>query len=111
MIKGSLLEYALLGNFDAALDLLPQAQWTRVDVGGRTFLHYACLNNNYSAVKRLIEAGADVNAEDSDGMAPIDLANLGCAQETMQALLDAGSRPPSREPPQFQFYVRVIGAE
>lgn len=109
MIKGSLKEYAALGSFDAALDLLPESQWKRVDEHGRTFLHYACLNNNYNAVKRLIDAGADVNAVDHGGVAPIDHAQWAHANQVMQLLIDKGSRAPKKTA-RVGFLVRISHA-
>lgn len=38
---------------------------------GRSALHFACASSNVDVVKRLLQAGADVNAQSADGATPI----------------------------------------
>ena len=38
---------------------------------GRTALHAACASSNVDVVKRLLKAGADVNAQSEDGATPV----------------------------------------
>ena len=50
--------------------------WRDEDFLGMTVLHIAVFWNNMEAVRILVEAGADVNAQDDDGCTPYDLASL-----------------------------------
>ena len=44
------------------------------DGDGRTPLHYACMKKNRKIVDYLINQGADINAKDSNGYTPFDVA-------------------------------------
>ncbi|CAK0912227.1 unnamed protein product, partial [Prorocentrum cordatum] len=60
---------------------------------GRTALHHAAYSGDFQLVQRLIQAGADIDAEDSwDGSTPLDVARA--RNNTLAAcrLLDAGAR-------------------
>jgi hypothetical protein len=65
-------------------------------------LHVAAWRARHTAVKLLIERGADVNATDAKGRTPLALAVLACVDsywthlrspESVQALLAAGASP------------------
>lgn len=52
---------------EQALQTLVSAQMK----DGRTALHAACACSNVDVVKRLLKAGADVNAQSADGATPV----------------------------------------
>jgi ankyrin repeat protein len=61
-------------------------------VRGGTALHLAAAANNIEATRVLIEAGAEVEARDENGLAPLDLAlKLGLPTETSITLVEAGA--------------------
>jgi hypothetical protein len=68
----------------------------RTDRRGRTALHRACVNQQFEAVRLLVDRGADVNAVDRDGNPPLHLAvkvrGTG-AVPFLQLLLDHGADP------------------
>lgn len=66
---GLMIDEPKLVEKAAQLGLLDQP-----DAEGHTALHLALHLNKHSAVKRLIELGADVNAKDSSGTTPLQMA-------------------------------------
>ena len=56
-----------------------------------TLLHRAAHGGRLSEVKRLLEAGADVNAKDNDGNPPLHLASNYGHAEVVKILLEAGA--------------------
>jgi len=70
----------------------------RFDDLGKTPLHYAVHDNRLEVVKRLIEAGADVNAHDERviGNTPLNDYARGCSFEMAKVLIDAGADPTIR---------------
>lgn len=63
------------------------------DAAGRTALHLAVQNDaRHAIVAALVEAGADIEAESSDGGTPLSRAlEAGCG-EVVRILLEAGAR-------------------
>jgi ankyrin repeat protein len=61
----------------------------------RTPLHYAAIENQADAVRRLIRAGANVNANDSAriGDTPLGAVADSCSLEIAKLLIDAGADP------------------
>lgn len=66
---GLMIDEPKLVEKAAALGLLDQP-----DNEGHTALHLALHLNKHSAVKRLIELGSNVNAQDSSGVTPLQMA-------------------------------------
>ncbi|MGH9719505.1 MAG: ankyrin repeat domain-containing protein [Bryobacteraceae bacterium] len=63
----------------------------RPDPRGRTPVHYAAVAGSVESVWLLISVGADVNARDQLGVAPLSLAAY--SPEKVRLLLAAGARP------------------
>lgn len=60
---------------------------------GSTPLHLAAMNPDRSAMKALLDAGADVNARDADGSTPIHMAAYASRPQHARQLLEAGADP------------------
>jgi len=57
------------------------------NTGGQTMLHLATIENDEDTVRKLVAAGADVNATDSDGLTPLHCACAFNADGRIVALL------------------------
>jgi ankyrin repeat protein len=70
----------------------------RFDDLGMTPLHYAVRDNRWEVVKRLIDAGANVNAHDEGriGNTPLSEYARECSYEMARVLIDAGADPTIR---------------
>ena len=70
----------------------------RFDDLGKTPLHYAVQENRLGVVKRLLEAGADVNAHDQRviGNTPLSDNARECTYEMAKLLIDSGADPTLR---------------
>jgi ankyrin repeat protein len=70
----------------------------RFDDLGMTPLHYAVQDNRLEVVKRLIEAGANVNAHDERriGNTPLSEHARECSYEMAKVLIGAGADPTIR---------------
>lgn len=55
---------------------------------GSTPLHYACISQRETVIRRLIEVGADVDARDKSGRTPLMIACRNCKKEIVDILLD-----------------------
>jgi uncharacterized protein len=63
-----------------------------IDRDKRTELHYAARDNDLHLARALVEAGADVNAQDSSGFAPLHFAASQWAVDVATLLLAAGAK-------------------
>lgn len=83
------------GDLDALRDALATVQIDQRDQGGRTALMIACRAGQAPAVRLLIEAGADVNAANSNGTTPLMYAKTAAvgngSTDMLQLLLAAGA--------------------
>ena len=72
--------------------------FNRFDDLGKTPLHYAVQDNRLEVVKRLIEAGANVDAHDERviGNTPLSDYAHECTYEMAKVLIDAGADPTIR---------------
>ena len=70
----------------------------RFDDLGKTPLHYAVASNHLDIARRLIEAGANVNAHDERviGNTPLSDNSGDCTYEMANLLIDAGADPTIR---------------
>lgn len=56
-------------------------------------LHAAVKRNDTAAVQQLLEAGAEVDAMDADGLTPLMLACMNLQEENIRLLVRAGANP------------------
>lgn len=66
-------------------------QRSGVDEYGRTPLHHAAADGRVFEVSRLLNAGADANAQDDKGWSPLHFAAQAVSPGATQALLAAGA--------------------
>jgi ankyrin repeat protein len=76
---------------DTASSSGPRTDPNRRDAQGRTPLHLSAFDGDLAAVKRLIAAGADLDATVADGSTPLMMAAFKGHRELAQALLSAGA--------------------
>src|SRR6188474_3254511 len=70
------------------------SNWSRFDEIGRTPLHYAVEGGHLEVVKELLEAGANVDAQDERVIGDTPLAAAGnCSLEMAELLIRAGADP------------------
>ena len=88
------VEAALYGKVETIKKALAQGyEIDSRDPEKRTALMYASFNGQTSIAKMLIEAGADVNAQDTVGTSALMFAaSAPSGSETVQVLLDAGAK-------------------
>ncbi|RMF15922.1 MAG: hypothetical protein D6758_08920, partial [Gammaproteobacteria bacterium] len=81
---------------DNGLLHLPGVSVDGVNAGGQTLLMTAVLAHHPDAVKRLLEAGADVHARDDQGNTALILAAREQRVDIVRLLLNAGAKPGQR---------------
>ena len=67
------------------------ALWATVSRGGGYDLVYAAYYGDLPEVKRLLAAGAEVNAQDKNGITPLMAASLAGHREVVEFLLAKGA--------------------
>jgi ankyrin repeat protein len=87
------------------------------DESGWTALHAAATRDHVDVVRRLLAAGADVDARSADGFTPL-LNAASAGSDVVEALLDAGADVTAQEPRQgcrplhrFAGYANPAGVE
>ena len=65
------------------------------DEFGRTRLHYAALKGDVRGIKLLLDAGADMHAQDNVGWTPLDIAQKCTGHQGVIALLSKNKVPES----------------
>jgi len=101
-------------TFDLLLAKWPKQILAHRSSDKSSFLHYAVWSNNYQLMKKLIEAGADVNAQNGQGYTPLINA---CAKDdpvSVKILLDADAdqKPKDRQGRDalsFVIFSKVVG--
>ena len=68
-----------------------------VDGYGRTALHYAILEGNLEAARRLVADGSDPNAVDDNGWTPLHVAAAASNAACVALLLDSGARVEAKD--------------
>lgn len=86
----SLLAAILLAE-SAIAPVLAQVAPTAAEARAYTGLHLAAHTNDVAAIRRLAEAGADLNARVENGRAPIHVAAFASNDEALIALAGAGA--------------------
>lgn len=71
----------------------PVDAWNNVSVRGLMLLHYACLGNNPKTVKRLLDAGACVDALTASREPAVFTATWANQPAVLKILLDCGANP------------------
>ncbi|KAL4985112.1 ankyrin [Aspergillus falconensis] len=93
---GHLFFTAALWGCDKIVALMLERGW--VDIGirtpeGLTALHCAAEAAEPTTVRRLLAAGADIDATDREGLTALDYAELQRDKSTVRLLLDSGATP------------------
>jgi ankyrin repeat protein len=88
-----LFQAAAMGRTDLIASILDRDTTLidRADARGRTALYHAARNNRLTAVKLLVERGADVNRSDAVGIAALHRASQQCSDELIQYLIEHGA--------------------
>ncbi len=95
----SLHDLAARGDLDGMREKLasdPGSLDSR-DVLDKTPLHHAVSNKRIEAMALLVEAGADVNAQDKTGLTPLHVAAMQGRREEAAWLLDHGANIEARD--------------
>jgi len=88
MILRAVLASALLAFASAAWGQSPPSQ---ADIAQYSGLHKAAHDGDVTAIRRLIAAGADINARDTHGRAPIHVAAFASNDDALRALAQGGA--------------------
>lgn len=95
-LNQKLIDAAAYGKTNKVIALIEKganvnARDNREDWKRWTPLHWAASCAQTETVETLIEAGADLNAKDTNGMTPLDWAQMHLVESTQKALRDAAS--------------------
>jgi ankyrin repeat protein len=82
---------ALANDWDAQVTSEPRAQYR--PTGGLTALLYAARSGCSRCVRSILEAGADIDRPNPDGITPLTIAIDNFHYDTARLLLDAGANP------------------
>jgi ankyrin repeat protein len=82
---------AVANDWDAQITSEPRAQYR--PTGGFTALLYAARSGCTRCVRSILEAGADINRPNPDGITPLMIAIDNFRYDTARLLLDSGANP------------------
>jgi ankyrin repeat protein len=91
----SVFHRAALENCVNILDLTLRRRWTELESKSRqgcTTMHFAVIGNHTGILLKLLEAGADINAQDNNGLTPLNYATASHNDtDIVSFLLDHGA--------------------
>lgn len=92
----SVFHEAIINGCVNIVDLVLQRHWVdlehRTTDKGITAIHLAVMWKNTAIISRLLEAGADINAQDNDGYTALDYVDNGTNKDIVSFLLDRGAK-------------------
>jgi hypothetical protein len=92
----SVFQEAIIHGCVNIVDLVLQRHWIdlehRTTDKGITAVHLAVMWKNTAIISRLLEAGADINAQDNDGYTALDYVDNGTSKDIVSFLLDRGAK-------------------
>jgi ankyrin repeat protein len=95
---GHIFFTAILWGCDKIITLMLERKWVDIEMrnpNGLTAIHLAAVAGNQTTVRRLLDAGANINAIDNEGLTALDYA-IAEGEKTMERLLLASGAKPSR---------------
>ena len=91
----SVFHEAIINSCVNIVDLVLQRHWAelehRTTEKGLTAIHFAAMGKNMAIISRLLEAGADINAQDNEGCTALDYVDNGTNKDIVSFLLDHGA--------------------
>ena len=91
----TILHAAAMWGTNDILDLILERRWAELEgrtEEGQTAMHYAAEGDDASILLQLLEAGADVNAQDDMGSTPLEYALEHENKQNVKLLLDYGGK-------------------
>ena len=87
----SILHRVAFNNCLNIMDIILKHRWGDLESKsekGRTALQYAAINRNFLMVRKLVEAGADIEAKDNRGYTPLDFLGSNSWKQGYEAIVD-----------------------
>lgn len=90
----SVFHEAIINGCVNIVDLVLQRHWADLEhrtTEGLTAMHLAAIEKNIAIISKLLEAGADINAQDNEGCTALDYVDNGLNEDVVRFLLDHGA--------------------